>query len=147
MKNKLLTITLIVLVCITLVGIIFLTLYLTLGKGENDKENEIEKEPTIDEIVEASVDIPEITTNIGKQQFIRISLKIQTENAKAAEELAKREFQVKNIVIQELSEMTPKELEGKAGKRAFEEALKSFLNPLMQSGQVERVYIVSYIIQ
>jgi len=145
MKNKMLTITLIVLVCITLVGVVFLTLWLTFGK--DDKAAAVEKEPTIDEIVEASVDVPEITTNIGSRQFIRISLKIQTENNKAAEELTKREFQVKNIVIQELSEMTAKDLEGKAGKQAFENALKSYLNPLMQAGQVERVYIVSYIIQ
>ena len=66
---------------------------------------------------------------------------------KAAEELAKREFQVKNIVIQELSEMTSQDLEGKAGKQAFEESIKSYLNPLMQEGEVEKVYIISYIIQ
>ncbi|WP_438317621.1 flagellar basal body-associated protein FliL [Sporosarcina sp. FA9] len=145
MKNKMLTIILIVLVCVTLVGVVFLALWLSFG---NDfKAEAVAKEPTIDEIVEASVDVPEITTNIGSRQFIRISLKIQTENVKAAEELTKREFQVKNIVIQELSEMTAKDLEGKAGKQAFENALKSYLNPLMQTGQVERVYIVSYIIQ
>ena len=43
--------------------------------------------------------------------------------------------------------MTPQDLEGKAGKQAFEDALKSYLNPLMQSGEVEHVYIMSYIIQ
>ncbi|MHA6258716.1 flagellar basal body-associated protein FliL [Sporosarcina sp. CAU 1771] len=141
MKNKVLTITLIILVCLTLVGIIFLALYLTFNKEEKDTE------PTIDQIIEASVDIDEITTNLSGRQFIRISLKIQTDNPNAADELKKREFQVKNIVIQELSEMTPQNLEGKAGKQAFEDSLKSYLNPLMQSGEVERVYIVSYIIQ
>ena len=74
-------------------------------------------------------------------------MKIQTDNKLAGEELAKRDFQVKNIVIQELSEMTSKDLEGKAGKQAFEDALKSHLNPLMQNGEVQKVYIVSYIIQ
>ncbi|MFD1204157.1 MULTISPECIES: flagellar basal body-associated protein FliL [Sporosarcina] len=141
MKNKALTITLIILVCITLVGIVGLILALQL------KGNVEEKEPSIDEIIEASVDVPEITTNLSGRQFIRISLKIQTENKKAAEELAKREFQVKNIVIQELSEMTSKDFEGKAGKQAFEESIKSQLNPLMQEGEIEKVYIVSYIIQ
>ena len=43
--------------------------------------------------------------------------------------------------------MTAKDLEGKAGKQAFEDAIKSQLNPLMQEGEVEKVYIVSYIIQ
>lgn len=141
MKNKALTITLIVLVCITLVGIVGLILALQL------KGNVEEKKPSIDEIIEASVDVPEITTNLSGRQFIRISLKIQTENKKAADELAKREFQVKNIVIQELSEMTSQDFEGKAGKQAFEESIKSQLNPLMQEGEIEKVYIVSYIIQ
>jgi len=105
------------------------------------------KEPTIDEIIESSVDIEEITTNLGNRQFVRLTLKIQTDNKLAGEELAKRDFQVKNIVIQELSEMTSKDLEGKTGKKAFEDALIAHLNPLMQNGEVQKVYIVSYIIQ
>ncbi len=141
MKNKVLTMSLIILVCITLVGVVALILVMQLNNGDSDKE------PTIDEIIESSVDVEEITTNLASNQFIRISLKIQTENKKAAAELAKREFQVKNIVIQELSEMTSKDLEGKVGKQVFEDALKSQLNPLMQEGKIEKVYIVSYIIQ
>ena len=142
MKNKVLTISLIVLVCITLVGVVALILVMQLNKGDNTS-----KEPTIDEIIESSVDIAEITTNLAGKQFIRITLKIQTDNKKAAVELAKREFQVQNLVIQELSEMEAKDLDGKAGKLAFEASLKSQLNPLMQEGEVEQVYIVSYIIQ
>lgn len=142
MKNKMLTISLIILVCITLIGVVALILVMQLNKGDATL-----KEPTIDEIIEASVDVPEITTNLGGRQFIRITLKIQTDNKKAAAELAKREFQVQNLVIQELSEMEAKDLEGKAGKLAFEDSIKSQLNPLMQAGEVEKVYIVSYIIQ
>jgi flagellar FliL protein len=141
MKNKLFTVSLIILVCITLIGVVALILFMELKKGDEVKE------PTIDKIIESSVDVEEITTNIGNGQFIRITLKVQTDNKKAAKELAKRDFQVKNIVIQELSEMTAKDFEGKAGKQAFEDALKSILNPLMQNGEVKKVYIVSYIIQ
>lgn len=143
MKNKLLTIILIILVTITLVGIIGVMLYLQLDKDVKAEPDQ----PTIDSIIESSVDIPEITTNLSSNQYIRLSLKIQTDNAEAAEELSKREFQVNNIVIQELSEITSQELEGKVGKQAFEELLKTLLNPLMQSGEIEHVYIVSYIIQ
>ena len=142
MKNKVLTISLIILVCITLLGVVALILVMQLNKGDAK-----ETEPTIDEIIENSVDIEEITTNLVGKQFIRISLKIQTDNKKAAEELAKRDFQVKNIVIQELSEMTPQDLEGKVGKQALEDSIKSNLNPLMQSGEIQKVYIVSHIIQ
>ena len=142
MKNKVLTISLIILVCITLIGVVALILVMQLNKGDAK-----ETEPTIDEIIENSVDIEEITTNLVGKQFIRVSLKVQTDNKKAAEELAKRDFQVKNIVIQELSEMTPQDLEGKIGKQALEDSIKSHLNPLMQSGEIEKVYIVSHIIQ
>lgn len=141
MKNKALTISLIIVVTLTLVGIIGLILTLQL-KGDTAP-----KEPTIDDILEASVDVPEIMTNLSGRQFIRISLKIQTTDKKAAAELAKRDFQIQNIVIQELSEMTSKDFEGKAGKQAFEDSIKAQLNPLMQDGEIEKVYIVSYIIQ
>ena len=142
MKNKALTITLIILVVITLVGIVGLILALQFSKGADEA-----KEPTIDEILESSVDVPEITTNLSGKQFIKISLKIQTENKKTAEELAKRDFQVKNIVIQELSDMTAQDFEGKAGKQAFEDSIKSQIKPLMQEGVIEKVYITSYIVQ
>ncbi|AYC29249.1 flagellar basal body-associated protein FliL [Paenisporosarcina cavernae] len=141
MKNKLLTIMLIILVSITLIGVVALILVMQLNKGEEDTA------PTIDEIVEASIDVPEITTNLAGNDFIRLSLKIQTDSKEAAEELAKRDFQVKNIVIQQLSEMTAEDLNGKDGKATFENALKLQVNELMQDGEVQQVYITSYIIQ
>ena len=143
MKSKALTIALIVLVVISLLSIIGLVLKLQLTNNNGSNEP---KEPTIDEIVEASVDVPEITTNLSGKQYIKISLKIQTNSKKAAEELRKRDFQINNIVIQELSEMTSEDFDGKSGKRSFEDAIKAQLNPLMQQGEIEKVYIVSYII-
>lgn len=131
----------IILVSITLVSVIAVILLWQLGKAEGSEE------PTIDDIIESSVEIPEITTNLANNQFIRLSLTIQTDDRKAAEELSKREFQVQNIVIQELSEITEQDLQGKAGKQMFEESIRSLVNPLMQTGKIEQVYIVSYIIQ
>lgn len=141
MKNNVLKISMIILVSITLVSVIAIILLWQLGKAEGSEE------PTIDDIIESSVEIPEITTNLANNQFIRLSLTIQTDDRKAAEELSKREFQVQNIVIQELSEMTEKDLQGKAGKQMFEESIRSLVDPLMQTGKIEQVYIVSYIIQ
>lgn len=141
MKNKLLTIMLIILVSITLVGVVALIIVMQFNKETSDDA------PSIDEILESSIDIPEITTNLAEDEFIRLSLKIQTDSPKAGEELTKRDFQVKNIIIQELSEMTAQELEGKAGKQAFQNALKLQINELMQEGEVQQVYITSYIIQ
>lgn len=141
MKNKLLTIMLIILVSITLLGVVALILVMQLNKEPADDA------PSIDQIIESSIDIPEITTNLAEDEFIRLSLKIQTDSPEAGEELTKRDFQVKNIIIQELSEMTAIELEGKAGKQAFQNTIKLQINELMQDGEVQQVYITSYIIQ
>ena len=100
MKNKVLTMSLIILVCITLVGVVALILVMQLNKGEARKNRQSMKSSKTRSMSRKSRRI------LAGKQFIRISLKIQTDNKKAAEELAKREFQVKNIVIQELSEMT-----------------------------------------
>ncbi|TYS16276.1 flagellar basal body-associated protein FliL [Rossellomorea vietnamensis] len=140
MKNKLLTITLILLVTITLVGVLALVVLLKFNEDET-------KEPTIDEVIEASVDVPELTTNLLSGDYIKISFKVQTDGKKAKEELEKRDFQVKNIIIEELSELKSDELQGKEGKQQLETTIKDKANSLMQEGKVERVYITSYIIQ
>ncbi len=106
-----------------------------------------EEGPNIDEVLEASVDIPEMTTNLASDDFIRISFKIQTDSPEAMEELTKRDFQAKDTVIQNLSEMTADDLKGEAGKQKLTELLKADLNSIMQNGKVQKVYITSYIIQ
>ncbi|RHW39638.1 flagellar basal body-associated protein FliL [Lysinibacillus yapensis] len=140
-NNKLLTVMLIILLTITLIGVVVFVLLTQFNKQS------AEVEPSIDEIVEASVDVPQITTNLADNSIAMISLKIQTDSKKAAEELTKRDFQTKNIVITLLSEMTKEDLKGKDGKLSFESTLKSQLNELMQEGKVQQVYITSYIIQ
>lgn len=140
-NNKLLTVMLIILLTITLIGVVVFVLLTQFNKQSADTE------PSIDEIVEASVDVPEITTNLADNSIAMISLKIQTDSKEAAEELTKRDFQTKNIIITQLSEMTEEDLKGKEGKTTFESTLKSQLNELMQEGEVQQVYITSYIIQ
>ncbi|MCR8848651.1 flagellar basal body-associated protein FliL [Rossellomorea sp. SC111] len=135
------TIMLISLATITLVGVIALVVLL---KFSGDEEA---KDPSIEEVIENSVDIPEMTTNLLSNDFIRISFKIQTDSKKAKEELAKRDFQVNNIIIEELSELKAEELQGKKGKELVETKVKDKVNSLMQEGAVEKVYITSMMIQ
>lgn len=141
MKSKALTIMMILLVTITLVGVIALVVIL---KFSGDEET---KEPSIEEVIENSVDIPETTTNLMSNDFIRISFKIQTDSQKAKSELEKRDFQVNNIIIEELSELKAEELQGKKGKELIETKVKDKVNSLMQEGMVEKVYITSMMIQ
>jgi flagellar FliL protein len=132
---------LIILVSITLIGVVAVVVVTQLNKGS---ATEVQN---IDDIVESSVDVEEITTNIADDNYIKIALKIQTTSKDAAEELTKRDFQVKSILIEELSEMTKKDLESKSGKEMLRNTLKTKINDLMQDGEVQQVYFTSYIIQ
>lgn len=131
----------IMLLAITLVGAVALVVVM---KFMGDSEH---KEPSIEEVLESSVDVPTITTNLASDDFIRMSFKIETDSKKAKEELQQREFQVRNIIIQELSEKKAEDLQGKEGKLQLENALKADINELMQDGKVKKVYITESLLQ
>ncbi|EON73302.1 flagellar basal body-associated protein FliL [Lysinibacillus sphaericus] len=138
-NNKMLTMLIIVLVTIILIGVIAFVLLTQFNKPAASLE------PTIDEVVETLVDVPEITTNLADKRVVRMTLKIQTTSKDAAAELTKRQYQTNNIIIEELSEMTLENLEGKQGKQLFQKAIKTKLNELMQEGEIQQVYITSFI--
>ncbi|MBP2240135.1 flagellar FliL protein [Cytobacillus eiseniae] len=140
-NNKLLMIMIIMLVAITLVGAVAVIVVKELNSNSGSQA------PTIDEVLEASVDVPQITTNLASNDFLRISFKIQTDSKKAKSELEKRDFQVKDIIIQELSEMTAKDIQGKGGQTLLKKALKEKINGLMQKGKVEEVFITESLLQ
>ncbi|MFS0782294.1 flagellar basal body-associated protein FliL [Bacillus sp. 1P06AnD] len=136
-KNKPLTIMLITLVVITLVAAIALVMVLNMGKSDD-------KNPSIDQIVKHSVEVPDITTNLAEDGFIKISFMIQTDSKSAKKELEKRNFQVKNIIITELSQRKASQFKSFEN---LENILKEKINSIMQDGKIERVYVTSSIIQ
>src|SRR3954462_15737982 len=87
MKYKVLTIMLIMLIAIALIGVLAVVVI----NKMNDTTG-VDTQPSADEIVAASVEIPEITTNLVGNQYIKITVTIQTDSKKAKEELAKRNF-------------------------------------------------------
>ncbi|KZZ82843.1 MULTISPECIES: flagellar basal body-associated protein FliL [Bacillaceae] len=141
MNKKLLSIMFIIITSITLIGVAALAVM------TNFFEKDTSGAPTIDEIVEASVEVPELTTNLASGNIVRISLKLETDSKKAKEELEKREFQVKDVIISELSNMNAKQLAGKNGKESLKKTIMGSINNLMQEGKVEKVYTTSFILQ
>ncbi|WP_407936251.1 flagellar basal body-associated protein FliL [Litchfieldia alkalitelluris] len=141
MNSKLITIMFIIIGAITLVaGTAFVVL--TKFAGE-----QVEKEPTIDEIIASTVEVPEITTRLLSNDYLRISFNIETNSEKAKEELDKRQFQVKNLIIKELSDMNSEEFKGEDGISQLEHRLKDRINELMQEGKVVNVYATSFLPQ
>lgn len=131
----------ILLVIIALVGAV--AIFMLLNTNNQGKDSK----PTIDEVLEMSVDIKEITTNLASNDFIRISFKIQTDSKDAKEELEKRDFQVNNIIILELSGLEVEEIQGKEGQLKLEETLKTKINEILQEGKVQKVYITQFLLQ
>ncbi|UHA59284.1 flagellar basal body-associated protein FliL [Metabacillus litoralis] len=142
MNKKLLTIMLVIISSITLIGVTALVV-VTKFLGDEDGH----KAPPIKEVVEASVDIPEITTNLSSGNIVRLSFKIETDSKKAKEELLQREFQVRDIIISELANMNADQLDGAEGMNKLKETITVKVNELMQEGKVNKVYTTSYILQ
>lgn len=142
MKNKLLMIMVIIISCITLVGATAFIILTKFTNNDNKKE-----EPSIEKIVESTVEIPEITTQLMSNDYIRISFNIQTDSKKAKEELEKRNFQVKNLIIKELANMKSEEFTGEQGITNLENRLKDRINEIMQDGTIVKVYATSFLPQ
>ena len=109
----------------------------------SDRSTNTSGTPSIDEVVEYSVDVPEITTNLSDGGYLKITFKIETSNKRAKEELTKRDFQTRDIVIGLLADMSTKDIAGTDGQEYLKDTLKNHLNELMQEGKVVNVYITN----
>lgn len=132
---------LIILIVITLSGIVAYFAITKLSSVDGPKE------PTIDDILELSIDTEEMTTNLNDGHYLVIQLKIQADSKDAKEELEKRNFQIKNILIQELASMKSEQFTSKEGLIKVQNLLKDRLNEIVQTGHVEKVYITNRLIQ
>ncbi len=142
LNKKLLTVLFIIVTSISIIGMTALAVV-----NNNLKKGNEQNEKTIDEIVDATVEVPEITTNVASGNIVQLSMRLETNDKKAKEELEKREFQVKDIVISVLANMEAKELEGENGMNLLKEKVKNNVNQLMQEGEVKEIYITSFILQ
>ncbi|QST01880.1 flagellar basal body-associated protein FliL [Pontibacillus sp. ALD_SL1] len=126
------------LVVITVGGVVALILVLNSSTQASD-------EPTIDELREYSIETDELTTDLQNDRFVRIQFRIVTDSKDAKEELEKRDFQLKNILIKQLSPMNEEEF--KSGVENLEGTLKTRLNELMTEGVVTEVYTIKKVLQ
>lgn len=128
-------------VCIVLTAAVTFVVLDKFSKPKGDTEQ------TIDEVLEVSYDVPEVTTNLLSGEFVKIKFKIQMSSKKAKEEIEKRDFQVNNVIIQELVQMTHDDVREKNSIPTLESVIKNKVNELMKSGSVVRVYTTSIMVQ
>jgi len=141
-KNKLISKMIIILLSLTLIGSIAVIVTL-----KYTDQASTQKGPSIDDVIKTSVDVTDIKTNLKSNNYISISFKIQMDSKKAAEELQKRDFQVKDIIINELSNMNAQDFEGTQGLNTLETNIAKQIDQLMESGHVVKVYTTSKVLQ
>ncbi|MED3967035.1 flagellar basal body-associated protein FliL [Priestia megaterium] len=141
-KNKLISKMIIIMLSLTLIGSIavIVTLKYTGQAGT-------EKGPSIDDVIKASVDVTDIKTNLKSNNYISISFKIQMDSKKAAGELQKRDFQVRDIIIKRLSDMSAQDFEGTKGLSTLETDIAKQIDQLMENGHVVKIYTTSKVLQ
>ncbi|MFZ3576614.1 flagellar basal body-associated protein FliL [Virgibacillus sp. DJP39] len=128
------------LIIILLGGVVALVVVLNMT-GDKQKGNA----QSIDEIVEHSYKSTEITTDLQGGNFVRIQFQIVTGSEDAKEEVEKREFQLRNILIKELSKMNAEDF--KSGLENLEDIVKLRLNEVMTSGKITDVVTINKILQ
>src|SRR5699024_6159282 len=122
--SNIMKVTMTSLIVILLMGIVALLIVLNVTGNEAKGESR-----SIEDIVEYSHETSEITTDLEDGSFVRIQFQIVTDGKEAKEEISKRDFQLKNILIKELATMSEDDF--KKGLGDLENALKLKLNELM----------------
>ncbi|WP_096435402.1 flagellar basal body-associated protein FliL [Alteribacter populi] len=140
--NRLVNIMLVILVTVTLIGVIALVVITQFLQPTS-----ADGEPTIDEVIELNVETEEITTNLLSNDIIRSKFVIQLDAQTGKDEFEKRDYQIENIIIQELSDRKASDFNGSSGILDLEEHLKRRFNEVMQSGEVVDVYMRERVIQ
>ncbi|RHB51129.1 flagellar basal body-associated FliL family protein [Exiguobacterium sp. AM39-5BH] len=105
------------------------------------------KPVTAEELAERSFTTDDMTTNIQDERFINVQFTIVTDAAETKENLELRKFQVHNVILGDLAGMTKGQLTTKEDMQKFEQSLRKQLNGLLESGEVQRVYMTKKIIQ
>jgi flagellar protein FliL len=125
---------------VTILGVVALILVLNMNE-----EIEASGERSIDEIREASLLTEEITTDLQNGDYVRISFRIVTDSKESVEELEKRDFQLQNVLLKELSTMKSEMFQ--SGLEDLENKLQLKLNQFMIEGEVTDVYTVKKVLQ
>lgn len=138
MNPKLLKILIITLVIITIGGGIILY-YLMNAKEETNGEL------TIDEMVKYSYTTEEMKTDLSDGSFALVQFQFITDSNKAVEEIAKREFQVKNEFIKQSVNLTVNDFRDNLS--SLETQIKEVMNEKMTEGKIVEVLIINKVIQ
>lgn len=110
-------------------------------------QNKASGAPTIEDISERSFDTEEITTNLKSGEFIRAQFRIELDHKDTLADIDKRGFQVNNVILLTLAEMSAEDLVGEEGLAELQETIQTKLNDHLEQGTVKAVYTTVKVVQ
>ena len=147
-KNKLVNMSIIILIGITLLGIVVIVLWNSTFTGLTAEQPVVEPRTlSASETAELSVETESITTNLYNRDYVVVQFNILLDNKKAKEELEKRTPEVKAIIISTLASLTPEDLQGAEGLNHLEALLMNRFNEILHEGKAIRVLTTAFKIQ
>lgn len=156
LKNKIFIMLVAVLIAITLILTAAFVLWNYMNKNSDPQEAaqtsaskaSTGKKLTPDEVKENTVIMKDILTNLAEPgKFIKVSFAFELENKKAKEEFEKLDFKMKAIIIQTLADMTTEQVSGGKGFDTLNSALMNKMNPLLQQGKLNAIFITDKVLQ
>lgn len=100
-------------------------------------------------IKENTVHMVDIGTNMsGLSNYIRLSIAFELDSKKSKEEFVKIDFIIRDFVIRQLTDLTPKDIHGKENLDQFTSSLISSLNnDILTYGKLRKIYITDIVMQ
>lgn len=147
-NNRLLNLSVILLIAITLLaGVFFVLYYYFLSPSESNANEKIAKPPSVEELHELAVETGDMTTNLKDGRYVVVSFSIICEDKKVKAEVEKGMAFVKNEIIRSLSSLSVEDLSTEEGIVSLEARLTMGINSFLQKGKVVRVVTTNKLFQ
>jgi flagellar FliL protein len=83
----------------------------------------------------------------GGKRYLKVTMQFELTGAKVGAELAKRNIEVRDMIIMLLSSKEYEEIGSASGKMTLKKELITRLNKMMHDGQVKEIYFTEFLIQ
>jgi flagellar FliL protein len=144
---KLFVKSLLILVVITAIGVGGYFVWHQLTHSAQAEAKSKPGKPTVDDLINDSVDTDSITTNFADGGFIKAKFKLITTSQTNADEIKKLNFRIQDTIIQTINQIKKADAVGPKGFTFIENNVKNDLNKVLGGNYITRVYLVDKLIQ
>lgn len=83
----------------------------------------------------------------GGKRYLKVAMKLELSGAKLEEELAQRNFEMRDAAIMILSSKEYEDIANASGKARLKQEVITRLNKIIKNGQVKEIYFTDFIVQ